>query len=396
MKKLLLVLLFIAGVINVNGQVANQADDLFLCDIDNDGFEVFDLTVNDPIILGGQNPVDFSLTYHLTQAEANAGINVIISPTNFINSANPQAIFARLERNSDGNFDTTDFALIVYSTPVVQIPFPLEACDDDGDGFTEFDLHVKDAEITNGDPDLFVNYFSTLLNAELNILPLPSPYSNVNPFFDIVYARAESTNTGCWAVVELELIVYADCPVIDLEPLNLFVDEGDGNGLAEFDLTQNENLMLGSQDPTIYLFSYFLNQENAIRGENPIANPESFQNTANPQLIFVRFYNNDTGGYVLTSFEIETDGVLGIEQNFTNNFNVYPNPASDIVIIQSNETFPNVEIALFDMNGRLLYSESNVARTKRLQIDVSNLASGMYLLQINSEEKTTVKQLVKQ
>lgn len=395
MKKLLLLLLLTTSLFNVHAQVANQADDLVLCDVDNDDFEIFDLTVNDPIIFGGQNPVDFSLTYHLTQADADLGVNVIISPANYINTANPESIFARLERISDGNFDTTDFALILYSNPVAQTPFPLEVCDDDGDGFAEFDLTLKDVEITNGDPDLFVSYHGTLIDAELDVLPLSIPYINETPFFHTVYARVQSMNTFCATVVELDLIVYVDCPVIDLQPLDLFVDEGDDNGLAEFDLTQNESLMLGSQDPTVYLFSYFLTEENSLRDENAIATPASFQNTANPQIIYVRFYNNDTDGYVLTNFEIETDGVLGSDDSFSNSFSVYPNPASGSVVIQSNEVFPNVAIALFDMNGRRLFTESNVANFNRLQLDISKLSSGMYLLQINSEEKITVKQLVK-
>jgi hypothetical protein len=395
MKNILLVFLLTRGLFNVQAQVANQADDIYACDIDNDGFEAFDLTQNNVAIFGGQSTGDYTLTYHQTQADADLGVNAIVNPENYINTSNPQSIFARLERISDGNFDTTDFALIVFPAPVVQTPFPLEVCDDNGDGFAEFDLTLKDVEIINGDPDLFVSYHGTLNHAEQGILPLSIPYINETPFFHTVYARVESASNSCWTTVELDLIVYVECPVIDLQPLDLFIDEGDDNGLAEFNLTQNESLMLGSQDPALYLFSYFLSEENSIRDENAISTPENFQNTSNPQLIYVRFYNNDTGGYVLTNFEIETDGVLGSEDVFSNNFSVYPNPAASRVVIQSNAVFPNLEITLFDMNGRLLFAESNVAGSNRLQLDVSNLASGMYLLQINSEEKTTVKQLVK-
>ena len=396
MKKLLLILLLATSLFNVHAQVANQADDLFSCDINNDGFEIFDLTLNDIVIFGAQDPAEFNLTYHISQADADLGINVIISPTNFINTANPQSIFARLERNSDGNFDTTDFALIVVQIPVVQTPLPLEVCDDDGDGFASFDLTVKDVEITNGDPDLAVSYHSTLIDAELDILPLPIPYLNDVPFLQIVYARVESLNNGCFDIVELTLVVLDGCPDIDSPPVDIFIDEGDENGLAQFDLTVNESLMLGAQDPTVFLFSYHLTFEDAQQDNSPIVNPEAYQNVENPQTIYVRFYNDTANGYVVTNFEIETDGVLGIDENFSNSFSVYPNPASGVVVIQSNEVFSGLEISLFDMNGRLLYSESNVASSNRLQFDVSNLASGMYLLQINSEEKTTVKQLVKQ
>jgi len=153
--------------------------------------------------------------------------------------------------------------------------------------------------------------------------------------------------------------------------------------------------MLGAQDPTVYLFSYHTTFEDAQQDNNSIINPESYQNIQNPQTIYVRFYNSTSDGYVVTNFEIETDGVLGSDDIFSNSFSVYPNPASEVVVIQSNEVFSDFEITLYDMNGRLLYSETNAANSNRLQLDVSELSSGMYLLRINSEEKTTVKQLVK-
>lgn len=50
--------------------VANQPDDLFQCD-DGINTGIFDLTVNDAVVLGGQNPADFNITYHNSLLEAN-------------------------------------------------------------------------------------------------------------------------------------------------------------------------------------------------------------------------------------------------------------------------------------------------------------------------------------
>jgi len=68
-----------------------------------------------------------------------------------------------------------------------------------------------------------------------------------------------------------------------------------------------------------------------------------------------------------------------------------------VVMIQSNALFSEFTIALFDVNRRLLYSESSVANSSRLQLDISSLSSGVYFLQINSEEKiiTIISKLFK-
>ena len=160
MKKLLLVLLFVGFGVGVQAQVANQADDLLVCDDDNDGFAIFDLTLNDATILGGQNPLDYTLSYHESLADAEAGINAI-TPTPYQNLSNPQQIYARLEDNVTNAFDTTNFALIVLFSPEPNPPFPLEVCDNDGDGFAEFDLTLKDFEITFGNPDYIPGIKST-------------------------------------------------------------------------------------------------------------------------------------------------------------------------------------------------------------------------------------------
>ena len=84
----------------------------------NDGLAQFDLTIQDAQILGGQNPSDYSLTYHLSQSEADSAINPIANPSNFTNINNPQTIYVRLEDTSTGSFETTSFNVYVSTTRV--------------------------------------------------------------------------------------------------------------------------------------------------------------------------------------------------------------------------------------------------------------------------------------
>ncbi len=94
---------------------ATQPADLEACDdISNDGLETFDLSAQDAVIFGSQNPADYTLSYHLTLSDATLGINPL--PTSYV-SGN-QTIYVRLKYNNGDCFDTTSFHLIVHPYPV--------------------------------------------------------------------------------------------------------------------------------------------------------------------------------------------------------------------------------------------------------------------------------------
>lgn len=87
-------------------------------------------------------------------------------------------------------------------------------------------LTDKDIEIIGGEPGVIVSYHETLSDAENNIFPIGSPYQNIVANLQVVYVRATyddvppALGTGCWRVVELELIVNPT-PIVplDLEPI---------------------------------------------------------------------------------------------------------------------------------------------------------------------------------
>jgi hypothetical protein len=378
-----------------NAQIANQPNDLAACDDDGDGIAIFDLTITEPEILGAQDPSEFSITFYISQSDAINSTNPIVSPTVFYNNANPQAIYVRLEANSNGNFDTTSFALLVIPLPSPVTPTPLEVCDDDGDGFAAFNLTDKDSEIAGGDPDVVISYYETLVDAEIGVLPVPSPYVNIVPFNQTLYARVESGISGCYAIVPLELVVLDGCPIIDTDPVDLFINEGDNDGSAIFDLTVNESQMLGSQDPLVYLFSYHETQEDSMDGVNAFVNPTAYQNIANPQTIYVRLTNSNNGSYVLTSFLIETDGVLNINENSLIDLKLYPNPVMESVTLQSQFLTSESTVTIFNLQGREVFSEVMTAVNGKIVFSLSELNSGLYILKLTSVASTSTQKFIK-
>lgn len=78
-----------------------------------------------------------------------------------------------------------------------------------------------------------------------------------------------------------------------------------------------------------------------------------------------------------------TDTSLGVNQFDKTPFLIYPNPTKSAVFIQkSNESYPT-EVAIFDLNGKLLLTQ----KTENLPINTvstENLASGLYLMTVKN------------
>jgi uncharacterized delta-60 repeat protein len=71
---------------------------------------------------------------------------------------------------------------------------------------------------------------------------------------------------------------------------------------------------------------------------------------------------------------------------------VFPNPASNFININFQDlNNANVEVA--DVNGRLLFSQKLNSRTNAINID--NLASGIYLFKVSSQEGTATAKVIK-
>jgi len=272
-------------------------DDLYLCDDEingstlDDGLSTFDLTPNTTIIDMGDTTL--VVTYY-GSAMDQANDIPIVTPEAYQNIVTPQQqIFVGIF-NDQGCEATTSFFINVESNPDVVSPTPLVLCDTNNDGFGAFTLTDKDAEITAGVPDLSVSYFETLTDAENNVFALSSPYTNIVSNTQVVYARVSYDVPpfvqGCWAIVAVELQVVP-APVVPSDLPALVICDDDGFGV--FDLTQQDALIYGVQNPLDYSLSYHETLPDAQDGLNAIVTPEVYTNTVTPeQTIYVRLSDN--------------------------------------------------------------------------------------------------------
>jgi gliding motility-associated-like protein len=95
---------------------------LFGCVATITGNETFDLSAQTSVILGIQSPSEYTLTYHLSQSDADTNARPITNLNNFDPTANPQTIYVRLIFNQFPNcYQTATFDLITGQTPRINL-----------------------------------------------------------------------------------------------------------------------------------------------------------------------------------------------------------------------------------------------------------------------------------
>jgi hypothetical protein len=98
----------------------------------------------------------------------------------------------------------------------------------------------------------------------------------------------------------------------------------------------------------------------------------------------------DGGGAKATKTITISNQTIGInEVNLTNKITVYPNPASNTLTIKTINNLTIQQLQLLDITGKVIAQFNN-----QTEIDVSAMANGMYLLQIQTLNGSVVKQVV--
>ena len=89
--------------------------------------------------------------------------------------------------------------------------------------------------------------------------------------------------------------------------------------------------------------------------------------------------------------ELEDPTVIEVDDKVdvrSNQFEIYPNPASDEVNISLSSSESDISIInIYQINGTLIRSIELVGQNVDLKINVEDLATGAYLLKVVSDEK---------
>ena len=201
------------------------------------------------------------------------------------------------------------------------------------------------------------------------------------PVVATVFAADSSLNTdACLSTITVidALGPEVTCPAdqtVDPGPGNLFYDLPDywGNG----DATALDNCT----DP-LTIFS-----------QDPAPGTELPDGVYTITLCSTDEYGNES----CCTFELTVESVLGVDDlALDNGVIMYPNPATNVVNIANQSNIQLDKAAIYDINGRLIQTVDLSDVTSEKAVDVSQLASGTYMVQITGETGQTVKRLIKE
>ena len=297
----------IVGVYEI--PISNPITDVTTCDtIGNDGVFPFDFTSKNNEALLAQDPLGYNVRYFESLDEANNLENEITFPYN--NISNPQTIFVRVDNKDNTNcFDINNFELQVYNTPQIERLNNIEFCDNEGnvmDGIATVDLAELIPNIIGAQLETKVSFHGSQEGADDNTDPLPLSYTNTTAFNEFIFVRIENTtHTTCYSTERFELIIN-DAPVANNITILQCDEDGIPEGFTTFNISQFiDDITGGNANVSV---QYYLSEIAAENQFNEIINPEAYENFFNPQTLFTRVTNTNTGciSFSEVSLEVST------------------------------------------------------------------------------------------
>lgn len=253
-----------------------------ICDNNNDGSEIYNLTQAQSQIYTGSN---VSFTYYLNyDAVTHTFSNEITNPTTFVVTGGSATVFVKVKFNNGECFSATQLNIqMTFLPPVVLNSATLNKCDEDFNLSETFQLNNAVSQLFIQSQNTYplsgmtISYYNT--QAEANAGNPANQIGNTvtTSISSIqVWARFQSNTTGCYSVALIQLNTYFPPKAINS---TITVCDENLDGSYEVNLLSYTNLMVDLPNPA-NIFTFYLTQQDAQNGVNPIANPANF--TANP------------------------------------------------------------------------------------------------------------------
>lgn len=395
-------------------------DPLEACDGDNDGiYSDWDLTLADADIINGET--DVSVFYWDTLAEAQAGVpgTEIVMPYTNTMPFN-QMVYARVVNSVPPNllpcYTIVELELIVKEIPPITQPNNLFINEGDGDGFAIFDLTVNIPVMLAGlnPSDYEVNFYMTEIDAQNDanrLLNIATFLNTSNP--QTIYVRVETLNTGCSVVTSFEIATDELTPDADGDGIanededlnnngNLNDDDTDGDSIPNYldsdddgdtVLTLDETTGIGAGVAPTYIYidtdgdgieNYLDNDDD---GDGTLTINEDYNNNGTP-------LDDDTNANGIPDF-LDDEVFLSVNSFSLADLSLFPNPTSESFTIQASQLVSETIISVYDIQGKLLFSEKMLPQNGKLTMDVSALENGVYFVRISSEGNSVIKKLIK-
>lgn len=201
--------------------------------------------------------------------------------------------------------------ILISDVPTATVPQNLKICDDNNDGFYNFDLTQQSISILNGQStaQYQIRYFASTLDYTNNIpIATPATYQNSTAYQPqtIIAEVSNNANSDCKVTATFTIQVYKSVlPATNIPPIKLCDNTSvgtDSDGKVVFDLTQNQTAILNGQSLLEFTIAYY--KDSTLT--QLIVSPATYQNANASETIYVKVSNSSNADcFAVTSFEIE-------------------------------------------------------------------------------------------
>ncbi|GAA4955059.1 hypothetical protein GCM10023314_30950 [Algibacter agarivorans] len=368
--------------------ITTEPEPLIICDVDYDGFVTFDLKQSEVQILGLRQD-NLVISYHTSQDGVDNDTDIITDPENFNNTSNPETVFIKINNTISNCSVSLPLELAVDLPPAIVKFETYEICDNPA---SYFNLNEINSEIVENNADAIITYYLTATDAEIGNTPISTDYTYTSAN-DTIYIRVESAIRGCHYVYPFQLVVNP-LPVAN-QPLDMeSCDDVSADGFEVFDLSTQNNSILGGQNPSAFTITYHDNDASANNNDSPLTDN---YNAANGQIIYIRIENNVTGCYSTTQFntivhlypnevtplvqcDVDYDETVVFDIS-TNEGNLFTTPSSNIIVSYFDD------LTLIDDDASAIsdpVNYTNLSNPQTIYIKVYNVSADCYNV-INQE-----------
>jgi len=329
-------------VVNALPDIVTPTPQSFCDDVVVDGSTVIDLESYYDTITQGNS--DYAVSYHYSQSDADQSINAI--PLPYVNTNPTETIYVRVVNTTTGCISTTSFTIEVLELPYVSnldLP-PLDACEQDDDGFEYFDLTEVIPGILAEVPGSLISFHETLEDAAdgVNAIADETNYENIEPNVQTIFIRIEDPNTGCASVIPLDLHTNSLITATNIH--NFYnCDDASGDGISEFDLEFIAITILNNLNDTTIAF--YETEEDMENNTNPIDQSVPYEVVSSPHTIYLEVEGLDC------SYQASIDLIINPPVVFE--------PIPQIEYCDTdNDTFTSIELA--DLDSYVLNGQDNM------------------------------------
>ncbi|MGE5944646.1 MAG: choice-of-anchor L domain-containing protein [Flavobacteriales bacterium] len=277
-----------------------EANPLEVCDtyLDNyDGVVIFNLENADYQNLDrSQTGIEvhyFENFDDINQDDALDNSLAITNPTNYI--SNTKTVYIKVTNTITECFSVIPLELIVNAPPLPNNIGTVELCDND---LNSHDISFVEAMLLN---DPTVANFDFYTDSSFSS-PIPGNVFTYTSIGDYpIYVRITNITSLCSITTSFVLRIK-ETPVANTPP-DLTECDDNYDGIFAFDLTQNNDAILGAQNPATHTVTYYTDLPYAEAGINAVNNSHP---AADGDIIYARL-QNDLECYDITQFTVHVN-----------------------------------------------------------------------------------------